>query len=395
MDKRLIDIGPISRKTLKNIGMGWFATGENEEYLAEEIICLSDRELRPLQEAATSLYDLMIRAVREVASRNLWADMGIPPQAVELVKYSIENEMGMHLISRFDFAGGLDSMPIKMLELNADTCSLMAETHFIQGKHLEQERKKLPNGQPFNALMDGLVDQFKKILQLNPDKEPALLLSTLGYQEDWLNTSVITMAARKAGFQDVQEMNMDKIIFSEEEGIFIELGKDQFIRYDFWFKFVPWELIVFDEPELLETLDHIIRNKLAVVINPAYTMLLQSKALMKVMYDLEPYNPFLLKTSLSAKDFYDHRFVRKPIFGRMGENIAYHNGSSSPEYETDGDYGEFDPVYQELAMFNMDRELHRYQPSIFWTGKPSALCFRRQDDPVLDDDAEFLGHIIT
>jgi glutathionylspermidine synthase len=375
--------------------MGWFATGENEEYLAEEIICLSDRELRPLQEAATSLYDLMIRAVREVASRNLWADMGIPPQAVELVKYSIENEMGMHLISRFDFAGGLDSMPIKMLELNADTCSLMAETHFIQGQHLEQERKKLPNGQPFNALMDGLVDQFKKILQLNPDKEPALLLSTLGYQEDWLNTSVITMAARKAGFQDVQEMNMDKIIFSDEEGVFIELGKDQFIRYDFWFKFVPWELIVFDEPELLETLDHIIRNKLAVVINPAYTMLLQSKALMKVMYDLEPYNPFLLKTSLSAKDFYDHRFVRKPIFGRMGENIAYHNGSSSPEYETDGDYGEFDPVYQELAMFNMDRELHRYQPSIFWTGKPSALCFRRQDDPVLDDDAEFLGHIIT
>ena len=51
-------------------------------------------------------------------------------------------------------------------------------------------------------------------------------------------------------------------------------------------------------------------------------------------------------------------------------------------------------LYQELALFNIDRENHQYQPSIFWTGDASALCFRRQDDPIIDDDAEFLGHIV-
>ena len=75
-------------------------------------------------------------------------------------------------------------------------------------------------------------------------------------------------------------------------------------------------------------------------------------------------------------------------------NIAFYDGNGRPEYETEGDYGEYPPVYQELADFNEDSEEHRYQPSIYWTGMSSALCFRRQDDFVIDDDAEFVGHVV-
>lgn len=376
--------------------MGWFADGENEEYIAEEFIRLNERELNPYKVAATSLYDLMIRAAREVASRDLWKMVGIPDEAVELIKYSLNHELDLHLISRFDFAGGLDGMPIKMLELNADTCSLMAETHFIQEKQKEHAGRKISEGAPYNGLLDGLTAHFKNILQKHPDKTPTLLLSTLGYAEDWLNTSIVTIAARRAGFQDVQEMAMDKVIFSPEEGFFLEVGKDKFQQFDFWFKFVPWDWIHEEEPELFGILDKIVRGGKGVILNPAFTMLLQSKALMKIMCDIEPYNPYLLKTALSEDPFYDFRFVRKPIFGRMGENIAFYDGDREPTYETEGDYDMMAPIYQELALFNMDRELHRYQPSIFWTDKkPAALCFRRQDDPVIDDDAEFLGHVVV
>ena len=78
----------------------------------------------------------------------------------------------------------------------------------------------------------------------------------------------------------------------------------------------------------------------------------------------------------------------KPIFGRMGENIAFYDGATEPEYQTEGDYEDFDKVYQELADFNEDRKEHRYQPSIFYTDEPCGMAIRRQDDLIIDDDAE-------
>ncbi len=371
------------------------ASGENEDYIAQDVIRLNERELNLYREAAAQLYDLMIRAAQAVASQQRWAEVGIPSHAVNLVKYSLQHEMGQHLVCRFDFAGGLDGIPLKMLELNADTCSLMPETAIVQDMHREQESRKLPNGKAFNNLLESLAKRLQHILKHHSDKTPTILLSGLGHDEDWLNTELVTKAAKKANFSDVQEILMERVIFSPDEGFYLELHEEEFRRYDFWFKFVPWDLIVFEETELFDILCNIILNKLGVVLNPAYTMLLQSKGLMKIMHELEPNNPYLLKTSLTEHDFPERRYVRKPYFGRMGENIAYFNGSSTPDYETEGDYGHYSPVYQELATFNMDRKGHRYQPSLFWTDESSALCFRRQDDLILDDDAEFVGHIIA
>ena len=113
------------------------------------------------------------------------------------------------------------------------------------------------------------------------------------------------------------------------------------------------------------------------------------------MYDLEPDNPFLLKTTLNASDFPNNKYVSKPIFGRMGENIAYFDGNATSEYKTEGDYEGFDKVYQELARFNLDRKDHRYQPSVFYTNEPCGIAIRRQDDLIIDDDAEFVGHTVA
>ena len=52
-------------------------------------------------------------------------------------------------------------------------------------------------------------------------------------------------------------------------------------------------------------------------------------------------------------------------------------------------------MYQELARFNEDRKEHRYQPSIFYTNEPCGMAIRRQDDLIIDDDAEFVGHTIA
>lgn len=58
------------------------------------------------------------------------------------------------------------------------------------------------------------------------------------------------------------------------------------INYPFWFKLIPWEYIAVDEPELAEILTKIVTAEKAVVLNPAYTMLFQSKAILKYLWEL-------------------------------------------------------------------------------------------------------------
>ena len=393
MDKRIIKVEPLDFATLQDAELEWFALDENEEYLIDEFLTIQPSEVDAFRDATKDLYQLAIDAAFHVASNKEWEAMGIPPEAIQLVRYSLKKELGMHLVGRFDFAGGLDDVSLKLIEFNADTCSLMPETEIIQETHWEQEQDFLP-GSPYNPLQEGLVRRFKAILERYPDKEPNLLISTMGHQEDWLNAEIIEDAALEAGFETVECAALEQVIFAPEEGIFLEMEEEEYDRFDFWYKFIPWDFIIEEEPNLFQILDSIVRNGLGVVLNPAYTMLLQSKALLKFMYDLSPEHPFLLKASLDNKDFPDQKFVRKPINGRMGENISFYDGSDQPTYKTEGDYAASPPLYQELAPFNIDMEGHRYQPSIFWTGEPSGLCFRRQDDLIIDDDAEFVGHVV-
>lgn len=393
VDNRIIEVHPLDFHVLEDLELDWLATGENEEYLADEFITVHPPEVDQWRDAAENTYRVLVAAAKHAVQQGDWKALGIPPHAIDLVRYSLANEMDTHLLGRFDFAGGMDGVPVKLLEINADTCSLLAETAYVQEQHWKQEEQSL-RGNPYNPLVDLLIERFRRILNQYQNLDPTILISTLGYEEDWINADVVAEAAREAGFEEVETAILERVIFSPEEGVFLEEDNGVFVRYDFWYKFIPWDFIAYEEPELFDDLEQLIRSKKVMVLNPAYTMLLQSKALLKYAYDLYPDNPYLLKTSFEPGDFPDHKYVAKPIYGRMGENIKFYDGQPDPIYETEGDYDDLPVVYQELATFNIDSEGHRYQPSIFWTGQTAGLCFRRQDDLVIDDDAEFVGHVV-
>lgn len=394
MDNRILNVSSLKKSAFQDSGLDWLRKGDNKDYWSNDFVRVTSSELRAFKTASDNLQTLAFKAVRHVAKQNLWSQLSVPDYCIPLLEYSIAKEMDMHLIGRFDFSGGIDGVPIKMLEYNADTCSLIPESAILQTVHARQESRSLNNAEPFNDLAGSMARRFQEILALNKDKTANLLLSTLGHMEDRLNCDLIALGAKKAGFQDTQSIALEGIIFSPEEGIFVTEGRDEYRRYDFFYKFIPWEFIAFEEPDLWELLDPIVQKGLATVLNPAFAMLLQNKALMQVMYELEPNNPYLLKTTAFASDFPRGNYVRKPQYGRMGENIAYFENSSEAVYETEGDYGDYEPVFQALADFNIDSEEHRYQPSTFYTGEASGLCFRRQDDLIIDDDAEYVASII-
>ncbi len=388
------ETGPLPFELLKEQGLQWFLQGENHDYIPEEFLELSVIDRDDLTQATDHLFDYYTQALLTVVREGRWKELHIPNHAIRLLQYSIERELGNYLIGRFDFSGGLGGLTPRLIEFNGDTCSIMPETAFIQEEYWEKEQDKLPPGEPYNELLASLTDRFELLLERYPDREPLLLITTMGDDDDWLNADVVSEAAERAGFEEVHYADLEKVTFSPEEGIFFEVSPGEYLKFDFWFKLIPWDFFLFEEPELFEILDQIVRRELCIILNPAFAMLLQNKGMLKIIAELFPDAPEVLRASTNEGDFPDHRFVRKPFFGRMGENISLHDGQGGAKVETKGDYGDNPMIYQELAPFYTDLEGHRYQPSVFWTGEASAICIRRQDSLIIDDDAEFLCHVV-
>lgn len=380
---------------MRKEGMEWFIKGENKDYFAEEIIAVSSKEQEAWTSTAQRCFNALTQTARNVIQDQQWANLGIPENARRLVEYSLANELDDFLLGRFDFAGGFSDFSIKMLEFNADTCSLIPETAHVQ-RHLWVNMKKGIGEGPFDPLLTALTDRFKRLLEQHPDREPNILLSSMGYEEDCINIDVLVEAARKAGFEEIYQVNLEAVIFDPEEGVFLEIGQDRFIHFDFWYKIVPWDFIANEEPDLMNLLtDLVIEGKL-LVLNPAWTMLLQSKASLVMAHEQHLHENAILKAAFSAASFPEGKYAQKPIFGRTGENVSLFDGRRSQAIaQNDGDYGDMPAIYQELASFSTDTEGYRYQASVFYTDHPCALCFRRQDDLIIDDDAEFIAHTIS
>ena len=220
------------------------------------------------------------------------------------------------------------------------------------------------------------------------------MLSYLGSEEVYINLEVIAQAARQAGFQQVQIMLLEKVVFSEEEGIFTQSGPESYTKFDFFFKMFPWDFMAYEEPDLMDLMTQIVVNKRAIVLNPAFTMLLQSKGLLKFLYDQFPNRSSILKASFQESDFAYDRYVKKPFYGRTGDNVSIHSGQNLILAKKGGDFGDYPFLYQQFATLNIDSEGDYYQPSMFWSEESCALCFRRQEEMILDDDAEYLCHLI-
>ncbi|WP_373512062.1 glutathionylspermidine synthase family protein [Persicitalea sp.] len=375
---------------LQAVGWKWMLGEDTLPYLIDKAVAVTEAEANDYYNSAQSLYEMLVEAGQYAIDHLLLSEMGIPATLHELVKRSWEDDRQVHLYGRFDLAGGLDGQPIKLIEFNADTATCLPETAVVQWAQLRANG--LDDSHQFNTLYETLVGQFKYLREVNDDLTPSLLLTTLrGSAEDDTNVALLTEAAQAAGF-DTDFCYMDEVEFSAQEGIFKQDSTDgSFLRFDFWFKLVPWEFIGDEEPELVAILTDLVVNRKTVVLNPAYTLLFQSKYVLKILWDLYPYHPLLLQTERYVLPH--KQSVSKVLFGREGANVAILEKGGSILEKVEGEYGDQRCVYQEYVDFVSDAEGKRYQAGVFFAGEPCALGFRR-GGKILDNTAQFVGHII-
>jgi glutathionylspermidine synthase len=387
MNFKQLNISPT--QALQNAGWDWMLGENTLPYITNEMIVVSEKEAENYYEAANQLYEMFIEAAQYVIDNEKFKELGIPENLIELVKYSWENDKNWYLYGRFDLSGGLDGKPIKLIEFNADTATCIPETAVVQWASLKANG--LDETSQFNTLYESLRNQFEELKSQNPEFEPTLLISTMeGYPEDDTNMKFLGEAAYEAGFEVTYEY-IENVEFSVEEGIYQKNEDGSFTKFDYWFKLVPWEYIGWDEPELAKILTDIVTNKKALVMNPAYTLLFQSKGILKILWDLFPNHPLLLETD--NYQLVNKSCVEKVLFGREGANVKILSPVGVTLEKTEGEYQEQQVIYQEYTEFLRDNSGKYYQAGVFFAGEGAGLGFRC-GGKIIDNKAQFCGHLV-
>lgn len=386
-------IEPLENHYLEKIGFLWHTDSDESSYISNTLVRVTQAESEAYYEAANELYDMFIEAAQYVIDNNLFHEIGIPFNLVEVIKASWENDVHWHLYGRFDLAGGIDGEPIKLLEFNADTPTALFETAIIQWAMLAQNG--MDEGRQFNALYEALIDNFKRLVTLEESVEAFeenyqgwkfLFSSIRGNIEEENTVRLLQHIAAEAGYE-TEFAYIDEIAFSDEEGIFFH---DE--PYELWFKLIPWEDIALEESDLARILTNIINNQKAIIFNPAYTLLFQSKGLLKILWDLYPDHPLLLESSFEPLE--GQKQVSKPVFGREGGSVSIIDADGSTIESTESEYENHKKLYQAYTELPTDAEGKSYQAGVFYAYEACGLGFRK-GGKILDNMSKFVGHIIN
>ena len=386
-------LNPLEDEQLEELGFNWHTDSDGSKYIADELVEVSSSEAEDYYEVTNTLYDMYVEATEHVIKNDLFFELGIPFNLVDSIKKSWENDVHWHIYGRFDLAGGIDGKPIKLIEFNADTPTSLFESALLQWALLKHNN--LDEAKQFNNIYEAIAENFKRLVTLFDDTEEfgsrydgwkILFSSIANNDEEEATTKLLQQIATDAGFNTGFEY-LENTEF-DEDGIYDAHENP----YEYWFKLYPWEDIAIDEPELATMLTEIMKNQKAIILNPAYTLLFQSKGMMKILCDLFPESPYLLKTSFEPLE--GLKQVEKAVFGREGANTKIINADGSVAHAVDGPYDNHKKIYQEYVEFPKDVKGAKYQAGVFFAYEACGLSFRKGGE-VMDNMSKFVGHVLV
>ena len=378
---------------LESVGFYWHTDPDSTPYIADEIVEITPDEADAYYEAVNELYEMFVEAGEYVIENDLFHELGIPFNVIDAIKMSWDNDVHWHLYGRFDLAGGVDGKPIKLIEFNADTPTALFETSIIQWATLKANG--MDESHQFNNLYEALGDNFKRLIVMDEDildfenryeGWKILFSSVKDNPEEESTVKLLQTIANEAGFI-TEFAYMEDVEFDAKEGVFYN---DE--NYEYWFKLYPWEDIAIEESDLAMLMTQIMENQKAIFLNPAYTLMFQSKAFMKILWDLYPNHPLLLETDFEPLEGVAQ--VEKKVFGREGANTTIVDANENIIAQKDGEYGEFASIYQEYVELPKDNKGNSYQAGVFFAYEGCGLGFRK-GGLILDNYAKFVGHRVV
>ncbi|NJM36975.1 MAG: glutathionylspermidine synthase family protein [Akkermansiaceae bacterium] len=288
------------QQRVEESGLIWHSADGSPYWTEDQHLALTLKAAETLEDAASELHALCLEACDKIV-RNDWFDrLAISDTAAGLIQTSwMVSDFSIY--GRFDLAWDGSGQP-KMLEYNADTPTSLLEAAVIQWQWLEE---LFPESDQLNSIHEALVERWKQI----PESSVHFACAWENL-EDRQTIAYLAETAEQSG-KSVELMDIPEIGFSEE-GRFTDTNERAIEKL---FKLYPWEWMV-DEPFFAE-----IGQERSRFIEPAWKMLLSTKALLPILWELNPGHPLLLPAYFSREELCAQGvsyWVEKPFGGTRG-----------------------------------------------------------------------------
>jgi glutathionylspermidine synthase len=362
------------REKMEEIGFT-FHSVEGDYWNERACYAFSAKEVDRIEEATEELHQLCLQAVGYVFEKGLCGKIGIPERCVPLIQKSWRRQ-DRSLYGRFDFSFDRQGR-LKLLEYNADTPTSLIEASVAQWTWLEEV---FPDRDQFNSIHEKLFNSFQQIRRELPPKTPFYFSCVRDDEEDLVNLEYLRDVALQAGL-DARFIFIEDIGFGDRTQRFYDLEEKE-IR--FLFKLYPWEWMMqeaFGEKLLLDSVR---------MIEPPWKMILSSKGILPVLWEMAPGHPLLLPA------FFDPSrvkgpYVQKPLFSREGFNVTFHE-AWGPTLRTEGPYGSEGFIAQKTAELPCFDGRYAVIGSWIINGQPAGMGIREDDTPITRDTSRFVPH---
>ncbi|MFC7686988.1 glutathionylspermidine synthase family protein [Ureibacillus sp. GCM10028918] len=309
---------------------------------------------------------------------------------------------------------------IKLLELNADTPTFIKETFYVNGKVCDYFQMENPNA--------GYEEQLRKALltavtYCAPIKGSNIIFASHPDNEEDKHTTLylkelLEIDSRYMDFNQLRIVN-EPIIESRQiilsPGLYDANGNKIDLLYR---QTYPIEHLIHDEDPLTkekvgQMLMKLVEQKELAILNPPSAFLLQSKAIMALIWGLheerhsfytqeehEIIERYFLATYLDPDEFLHkgQTYVKKPAFGREGDTVEIYSSTGTKVAEdTHKTYQEELSVYQEfIELPQIDiqtvqgpKRAHYMYGSFYINGEASAIGVRAGGQ-ITDNTSYFL-----
>jgi glutathionylspermidine synthase len=326
-------------------------------------------QIEHLEAVTEELHQRCLEAIAWVIRENHFAPFNLPPQAIALIKRSWARQEPS-LYGRFDFSWDGQGEP-KMLEYNADTPTGLLEASVVQWHWLQECQ---PQADQFNSLHEKLIARWQAIAPCGRQYFAAID----EHEEDTANLLYLLDTAQQAGLA-THYLTIEQIGFSQLQRRFVdELNRP----IEHCFKLYPWEWLIDDEfgQYLLESETRF--------LEPAWKLLLSSKAILPILWQLFPNHPNLLAASFTAD--LDGPSVRKPLYSREGSNIQI--VADQLLVESDGPYTEGPCIYQAFAPLPRFADSYAVIGSWIIGDAAAGIGIREDASLITRDSSRFVPH---
>ncbi len=371
MNRQPLTPRPDWQKRVEGYGFH-FHTLDGEPYWDESACYVFSRfEIDTLERATYALNDMCLKLVQRVIDEKMFGLFLVPPAFEDLIVRSWEEDEPT-VYGRFDLAfNGLD--PPKLLEYNADTPTALLEAAVVQWDWLKATD---PQGDQFNSIHERLIEAWQGVRER--DDAPIHFAALSGVVEDYITVEYLRDTAIQAGFE-TNYLDVEEIGWDGARRRFVDPAGRPIHRI---FKLYPWEWLIRDEFG-----EHIPTSP-TFWMEPPWKMILSSKSILPLLYQMFPDSPFLLPASFDPLEG-DH--VRKPVHAREGANIRVVQGGRAV-LDTEGPYDKGPYVYQQLAPIKPFDGRYPVVGSWVVNGWACGVGIREDDQLVTRNTSRFVPH---